>query len=124
MGSSSLRIMLLLLAALVSLAAAAAVDDSCIAIYGYSSCAYFKRAECHAKALPKSAFSVSVVGGSRPEYHEHLKRLKGLHRSIDPGHRTSPLVLRGCEAPTYVGGSDDFIAMLKKEGHDTPPGCW
>merc|ERR1711974_22899 len=101
-----------------------ALDAQCIAIYGYSSCAYFRRAECWGKALPKDKYTVAVVGGTRAEYHEHLKRLKGLHGTIEPGHRTSPMVLRGCEYPQFVGGSDDFVAMLKKEGIDTPQGCW
>merc|ERR1712137_461874 len=105
------------------LGSADALDNSCIAIYGYSSCAYFKRAECWANSLPKPEWSVAVGGGTRPEYHERLAKLKALHPSIDKSHRTSPMVMRGCEEPKYVGGSDDFIRMLKEEGIKQPKGC-
>jgi hypothetical protein len=101
---------------LVFLSFACGEDRSCIAVYGYSSCAYFQRASCWSNYLKTKDFSVANIGGTRDEYQAHLARLKPLHSSIDPNHRTSPLVMRGCEKPQYVGGSDDFVKMMKAEG--------
>ena len=116
-------LLLLVVASLLGLSSAA--DNGCIAIYGYSSCAYFQRAKCWGDALAKNPdkWTVATIGGTRDEYQAHLARLKGLHSSIDPSHRTSPLVMRGCEKPMYVGGSDAFVAMLKNEGISAE-GCW
>jgi hypothetical protein len=115
---------MLLLVVIMLSAVAVQGGKECIAIYGYSSCAFFKRAECWGKSLDAKEYQVEVVGGTRPEYQDHLTRLKALHPSIDQNHRTSPMVMHGCAKPQYIGGSDDFVAWLKARGVPKPAECW
>ncbi len=70
--------MFLLPVLLAVVAVCSAEDRSCIAVYGYSSCAYYQRASCWANHLKATKeFSVATIGGSRDEYQTHLARLKG-----------------------------------------------
>lgn len=114
----------IVVAVICSLLAVVQATKECVSIYGYSSCAYFQRAQCWGNALPQDKWSVTSTGGSRDDYQNNLKTLKETNKSILASHRTSPMVLVGCgDQARYVGGSDDFVAYLKKL-QVSAPGCW
>lgn len=47
---------------------------------------------------------------------QRLKDLKAKHSAVNPSHRTSPMVLWGCDDIEYVGGSDRFVERLGSMG--------
>ncbi|KAL7750562.1 hypothetical protein RI367_003903 [Sorochytrium milnesiophthora] len=92
--------------------------STCYHLEGFLSCEYFRNAMALSSRVTGKADAVHVDVNATSKDVFVNKRIQTLQQQIKggKGHTTCPFIYEGCEPKDYkyVGGYDDFAALVKK----------